>query len=119
MTVPGGNGKRLIFKVTDHTDTGAPVQIFEIAVEFGTKRDIGDIVDAGHRKSAHVDHSQSPAPGAEVRMIICPVKQVTDAVVLRHNAEKTAHELLLLMMREQKNNTILIYITRRFPQARF
>ncbi|MPM68123.1 hypothetical protein SDC9_115054 [bioreactor metagenome] len=86
-----GHHQRLPLEVADAADSGLARQIVDLPVELRSELRIGDAVGAPGHIAGAIQHGHAAITGAEVRMIIRPVKQIADAIKLAGHTEKTAH----------------------------
>jgi hypothetical protein len=82
--------ERLIVVVTDDADPHAALELRQVILELAAELGIGDVVNDA-AKPRPVPHGHPAPHGAEVRVIVRAVEQVRDAVVVRHDAEQSAH----------------------------
>ena len=88
-----GNDQGLVFAVADDADAGFPAELDDVVIKFGSELRVGDIVNPAVEFAGSVRDRQPAAPGSEMRMIICSVKKIANAIVCRSNTEKTTHNI--------------------------
>ena len=80
-TVVRADDQGLRFIIGDTTDTHIPFHLPHIFVKFGAKRCVFYIVNRAV-KAVFAVYRHAASPCTKVRMIVCPKKQVKDAVIL-------------------------------------
>jgi hypothetical protein len=87
---------RLIFVVADHPKPQIALVLVKIRLELRSKGRVADAVDVP-LETLITQHHHPPAGGAEVRVIVGPVEEIRDAVVLARHTEESTHVGTLLL----------------------
>jgi len=86
----GRDEQRLVLGVADDTEARVPAVLDQVVLELRPERRVRDVVDVAPETVAVADH-HAAARGAEMRVIIRPVEQVSHAVLAADDAEEAAH----------------------------
>jgi hypothetical protein len=90
----GPDEEGLVIQIADRPDADPGVEGGNLGVKFAPELGILDIVYHPD-EPARLEDGQPAPPSPKVGMIIGPVKQVGDTILVGRHTEKTAHAVLL------------------------
>jgi hypothetical protein len=61
-------------------------------LKFSPERTVFNVVD-GSVKAVFTEHGHAGSSGSQVRMVVCPEKQIKDTVILQCRCKKSAHKI--------------------------
>ena len=85
------NDERLVFVIADDADPGAADELIDVVIEFRAELRIRDVVNSAGDAPFAVAHGKPAAFGSQVRVVVRSVEKVAHTVMVRDDAEKSAH----------------------------
>ncbi len=94
VTVVRADEQRLILVVADHADPHVARELGQVVLELAAELRVGNVVDEA-REAPAVPDGQPSTHGAQMRVVIGTVVQISDTVALGDDAEESTHRDLL------------------------